>query len=183
MSRVIHTHTWAGVTITVEILDILYKRLLMTIDADPMATLKPMRSFVARQARTLFNERARTKSERNRLTNIAPDWDKDADVVMPNQPVSEDDHIGEESPANKQDGACVARMEMGRGGDGKKDEGDHHGYLMPWRPEVGHVEDGGRRRVKEEDEGGGLRGRRVSGVVERARGGQASGFAARFSAT
>jgi hypothetical protein len=47
--RIRHRRTWEGVTMTEEILEILNKRLLITIDVAPIAKWNPIKSLLATQ--------------------------------------------------------------------------------------------------------------------------------------
>ena len=99
---------------TEEILEILYKRLLMTIVEAPMPKLSAFQNWPAGgcgAVRTLVSEQANEQAK-NRLTDITPNWSNIADVVVPYQLVDEEDQVGGERPANKEYSASVACLEM-----------------------------------------------------------------------
>jgi len=50
--------------------------------------------------------------EDRRLTDIAPDWSNIADVVVPYDPIDEDEQVCGENPASVEDSACVPCAEM-----------------------------------------------------------------------
>lgn len=69
--------------------------------------------------RTLVSDRERASeraSKQARLTDGTPSWSKIADVVMPYNPVDEDDQVAEENPTNVEDSASIACTKMGWGG-------------------------------------------------------------------
>jgi len=77
--------------------------------------------------------RLRTASERaseskdedsSGLTDIAPERGKIADVVVPYEPVDEDDRVADENPGDEEDGAGVAGAKMRGGGEGEEDKAD-----------------------------------------------------------
>ena len=45
--------------------------------------------------------------EDQRLTDITPHWSNIADVVVPYDPVDEDEQVGGENPADVEDSDCV----------------------------------------------------------------------------
>ena len=68
-------------------------------------------------------------------------------MVRPCELIDEIDDVAEAAPADVEDGAGVARAEMGGGRDAEEEEAEDDGDLEVWRPEVAHgTNDGDRGR-------------------------------------
>jgi hypothetical protein len=95
---------------TEETLEILYNRLLITSVQADVETPNPTMIFVAGHGERL--EHTHEKEKKSRLTNITPKWGNIAVMIVPYQLVDEKDQVARGRPADKEDGAGVARAEM-----------------------------------------------------------------------
>jgi hypothetical protein len=132
---------------TEEILEILNKRRLMTTEAAPIATEKPICSFVASGVEAQQQQQQRFGSsasgvEVEGLTDVAPDGGNVAGVVVPYELVDEDERVAERGPGDVEDRARIPRLEMRGGCEGEEDEAEADDDLVVWRVEVAHDEAG-----------------------------------------